>query len=117
LLSERVGDDRNLTPTTEAQSFCRARFLDRRASSLVPEEDHPEPAPRAGDQSAGQRQQDARPVARELVGGDRPAVAHTREAFEESVHDRARGAAGRIGEKTDAAGVALAARVVDQRLH
>ena len=117
LLSKRVGDDRNLTPAPHAQSFLSARLLDRRARVLVPEEDHPEPAPGAGDQSARQRQQDARAVAREPVGGDRPAVAHAREPFQEAVDDRTRGAAGRIGEEADPAGVALAAQVVDQRLH
>ena len=117
MLSKRVGDDRNLTPAAEPQSLRGASLLDRRARALVPEEDHPEPAPRAGDQSARQWQQDARSVAREPVGIDRPAVAHAREPFQEAVDDRTRGAAGRIGEEADAAGVALAAQVVDQRLH
>jgi hypothetical protein len=44
-------------------------------------------------------------------------MTHPRQPFEDSVHDRARGSAGSIGEKADAAGVALAAQVVDRRLH
>jgi hypothetical protein len=43
-------------------------------------------------------------------------VAHAQEALQETVDDRTRSAAGRIGEEADAAGVALAAQVVDQRL-
>jgi hypothetical protein len=43
-------------------------------------------------------------------------VAHAREPFQEAVDDRTRGAAGRIGEEADAASVALAAQVVNQRL-
>jgi hypothetical protein len=117
LFSECLGCHRNLTPAAETQSLCPARLLDRRARALVPQEDHPEPAPRTGDQSAGQRQQDACPVAGQPVGGDRPAVAHAQEAFQKTVDDRARGAARGIGEETDAAGVALAAQVVDQRVH
>jgi hypothetical protein len=44
-------------------------------------------------------------------------MTHTRESFQHAVEDRARGVPGRIGEKTDSAGVAFATQVVDRRLH
>ena len=63
------------------------------------------------------RQQDTRAVARLAVGSDRAAVTDVVEPLERAVDDLARGAALRVGDEADAAGVALGALLVAEVVH
>src|SRR5206468_5106820 len=77
-----------------------ARLLDRFARGLVPQEDH-----RDARAVLGERQQDTCAVARLAVGGGRAAVADVVQTLEQRIDDLARGAAGRVGNEADPAGV------------
>ena len=58
-----------------------------------------------GEEGTRERREDAGPVARETVGGDRGAVTDTGQPVEGQVDDRARRFAGDVGDEADAAPV------------
>ena len=91
-----------------------ARILDSRARSLVPQEDHREPAARLGPERVRQRQEDARAVARQPVGGRGASVAHVPKPGEQQIDDLAGRTPRRVGDEPDPAGIALDVRVVQE---
>ena len=117
LFAERAGYDRDLAPPSEADALRGAGSFDRIAGGVLAEEDHCQAAPGRGNECTRNRQQDSCAVSRPPVGSDGPAVAEGPEPLQHAVEDCARGVPGRIGEKADPAGVALATQVVDRRMH
>ena len=114
LVSERLRRDRHRPPPGRRQALGGAGLRDPLAGALVPHEDHGEPASRLRPERLRDRQEHARAVARQAVGGGRPAVADVAEAGEQQVHDHARRAAGGIGDEADATGVAFCVWVVEE---
>ena len=88
-VAERVAVDGHLPPTGEPDSLGLARCFDPDASCIVPKEDHREPAPWPRHERGGDRQQNARAVARLSIGGDRTAMSHPPQPLQRPVENLA----------------------------
>ena len=75
LVAERLRRDRHRPPAAQLEALGAAGRLDLLARALVPQEDHGEPAARLGPERVRERQEDARAVAGQPVGGRGAAVA------------------------------------------
>jgi hypothetical protein len=103
---------RDRPPAAKPESLGHAGLLDRSTSGFVSEEDHCETAPGSGNQGPREWQEEACAVTGQTICPDSAAMPHPRQPFEQPFDDRARGAAARIGEEADSAGVAFAGEVI-----